>query len=39
MAPRSMRWKVRTKKCVQKSASENELLFVRMGVRKVTFSI
>jgi hypothetical protein len=32
-----MPWKVRPKKCVRKSASEKELLLVRMGVRKITF--
>jgi hypothetical protein len=31
--------KVRPKKCVRKSASEKELLFVRLGVRKITFFI
>jgi hypothetical protein len=28
-----------SKKCVRKSASEKELLFVRLGVRKITFFI
>jgi hypothetical protein len=31
--------KVSPKKCVRKSASEKELLFVRLGVRKIKFFI